>query len=226
MGKYTTVFLDLDNTLLDFSKSEKHAIRKLLKKNGVKHSNAVISRYAKINQIFWEKFERGEIKKEEIFVGRFKMFLEELGSNISPYLLSDGYFELLPYEHHTVKGAKQILKYLKNKGITVCVTTNGVEKTQKKRISDSKFGKYFDYVFISECVGLQKPEKEYFDFAVNSVGKSDRSEILIVGDSPSSDILGGQNSGIDTCLYNPHNKNYDCGATYTIKRLGDLKKII
>ena len=224
--KYTTLYFDLDNTLLDFSLTEKNAINKLLKLNGIEPKPEYVKTYSEINLKFWKRFERGEIKREEIFTGRFIEFTESIGVKADVIKMSDDYFEFLSQGHYVMPGAKEVLEYVKNKDYTVCITTNGVAKTQHKRIADSGLKKYFDYIIISEDTGHQKPEKEYFDYAVKHTPEKNRNRILIIGDSQSSDILGGKNSGIDTCFINPKGEKPEHIPTYTVNNIIGIMDIL
>lgn len=212
--------------MLDFYAAEKSAISSLLKLHNIPFGNAEISLYSDINRSYWEMFERGEIKKEQIFAGRFKTFLEAVRREGDPEKMASDYFGLLSEGSQLMEGATEILDYLKSRGYTLCATTNGVANTQFKRIKNSGLEPYFDYVFVSETTGRQKPEKEYFDYVIEHSPEKDRSKILIVGDSLSSDILGGINAGLDTCWFNPTGEKAKYPVTYQIKALSELKSIL
>lgn len=226
MKRYTTLYFDLDNTLLDFYKSEYHAIKALLKMHNLPDGDAQAKLYSDINLSYWERFERGEIKKDDIFEGRFITLIEKLGVKADTAQMAKDYFALLASGHDVMQGAEDILTWVKEKGYTVCATTNGIAFTQYKRIEESGLKEYFDYVFVSENAGHQKPEKQYFDYVLENSPEKDRSRILIIGDSQSSDILGGINSGIDTCWFNPHGAVGKYSSTYEITALDELKGIL
>lgn len=226
MKKYTTIYFDLDNTLLDFNLTEKEAITKLLKLHNLPVSDEIVKTYSAINQVWWQRFERGEILKEEIFSGRFRTFLETYGFEGDAESMSKDYFELLASGHHILSGAENALQYVKNRGYTVCITTNGVSRTQYRRIKESGLGKYFDYIFVSEDAGHQKPEKEYFDYVMNNTPEKDKSKIIVIGDSQSSDILGGINFGADTCWLNLEDKRAEYASKYEIHNIYEIKDIL
>lgn len=226
MKQYTTLYFDLDNTLLDFSKSEYKAIKKLLNMYSLPDSDEVAFAYSKINQTFWEAFERGDIKKEEIYAGRFEKLLEYLDESRDAEAMAKDYFNCLSAGHDIVDGAEDILKHLKAKGYNIYATTNGVAHTQYKRVKESGLEYLFDGVFVSETTGHQKPEKEYFEYVISHTPEKDKSKILIIGDSQSSDILGGINAGIDTCWYNPKSHKATHFSKYEIRTLSELEKIL
>lgn len=226
MKKYTTLYFDLDNTILDFTATEHKAIAKLLALHGLPVSDEIISRYSAINQTWWERFEKGEIEKREIYSGRFREFLDFYGFDGNPQKMADGYFELLSHGFDRMDGAEKVLQYVKECGYTVCITTNGMSRTQYRRIDGCGLKKYFDYIFVSEEAGHQKPEVEYFEFVMANTPEKDKSKVLVIGDSMSSDILGGINFGIDTCWINPKQKVGACNPTYEITDIMQICDIL
>ncbi len=226
MKKYTTIYFDLDNTILDFTATEYRAIKQLLILHNLPHSDDIIAKYSGINQSWWERFEKGEIKKEEIFAGRFKTFLEHFGFDGDPQKMADDYFGLLAAGHDIIKDADIVVKELKKRGYIICITTNGVSKTQYRRIDECGLKEYFDYVFVSEDAGHQKPDVEYFEYAMSNSHEQDKSKIIVIGDSLSSDILGGINFGVDTCWFNPKGKASTIKPTYQIANIMQILDIL
>ena len=226
MKEYTSLFLDLDNTLLDFSMAEKVAIRKVLIKHNLPSNDFAVSTYSEINRTYWERFERGEIEKSDIFEGRFKTFLEHFNVSGDTKAISEDYFFELSQGYYVEDGAFDILNYLKSKGYKLYATTNGISLTQYNRIKGSGLDVYFDGVFVSEDANHQKPEKEYFQYVIENIPEKNKENILIIGDSQSSDILGGINSGIDTCWFNPNNQIPKYKSQFEIKSLYELKNIL
>ncbi len=226
MTKYTSLFLDLDNTLLDFNKAEYYAAKKLFEKYGLPCDDNAIKTYSSINYSFWKRFEKGEIEKQEIYENRFKVFCELYKTKANTAQMSKDYFINLSEGYYTLDGTFDILDYLKSKDYRLYATTNGMSLTQYKRIEKSGLGPYFDKVFVSEDAGHQKPEKEYFEYVLKNIPEKDKSKILIVGDSQSSDILGGINVSIDTCWYNPKNDKPKYIPNYEISDLLQLKEIL
>jgi len=224
--KYTCVFLDMDNTILDFYACERTAIKTTLAKNGLPYDDNTAKIYSKINDSYWKRYETGEIKREDIFVNRFVTLLDTLKIKGDPKKISDDYFLELSKGHDLIDGALDILKYLKQKGYLVYATTNGISKTQFRRIKEAEIEEYFEKVFVSEDVGAQKPDKKYYDFVRLNCKENDKSKILIIGDSQSSDILGGKNSGIDTCWCDFYGEERLFEPTFTVKSLEEIKYIL
>ncbi len=226
MKRYTTLYFDLDNTILDFTASEYNAIKQLLSLHNLPISDEIILKYSEINQSWWERFEKGEIQKSEIFAGRFETFLQFYNLDGDAQKMSQDYFGLLASGHDVVGGAENVLQYVKQQGYTVCITTNGVSRTQYRRIDECGLKQYFDYIFVSEDAGHQKPEKEYFEYVMENTPEKDKSKILVIGDSQSSDILGGINFGVDTCWLNPKGNTAPHKPTYEITEIMQIKGIL
>lgn len=226
MKKYTTLYFDLDNTLLDFSAAEHKAIRKLFTLHNLPISDEKIAKYSAINLTWWQRFEKGEIKKHEIYSGRFSEYLLFYGLNGDPVKMAEDYFDFLSEGYDLIDGADSALKYIKAQGYTVCITTNGMSRTQYRRIENCNIKQFFDYIFVSEDAGHQKPETEYFDYVMTNTPEKDKSKILVIGDSMSSDILGGINFGVDTCWLNPKGSSGIYKSTYEITNIMQICDIL
>ena len=219
-----TVFLDLDDTILDFQKSERVAIRKTFEILGVPHSPEVIERYIEINVSLWQALERGELTREGVLHGRFETLFSELKRVRSPEKAQELYQSLLAKEYDFLPGGRELLLELKKDGrYRLYMATNGIPEVQEPRIEKSGVGEFFDGVFISERIGYQKPDKRFFDACFERIKDFKKEEAIIVGDSLSSDIKGGINAGILTCHFNPHDKPYgEINPDYKIKNLSEL----
>ena len=224
--KYSTLFLDLDNTLLDFNKAEEVAVKRVLGEFSLPCDDTAVKIYSEINRSYWERFERGEIPKSDIFEGRFITFTKHYEVVANTAEISKKYCEYLSEGYFTVDGTFEILDYLKEKGYKLYATTNGFSFTQHRRVKESGLLPYFDAVFVSEDINHQKPEKEYFDCVIEKISEKNREKMLIIGDSQSSDILGGINSSIDTCWFNPKKASPKYDSKYEIHTLEELKNLL
>ena len=201
-SKYTTLLLDIDGTLLDFAAAEHQAFGKAMSLHGFTATDEEYRLYSGINKALWEAFERGEVEREELLVLRFRRLLEALQRNGDPVLIEQDYQRLLGECAVLMDGAEEILSYLAPK-YALYVVTNGVEETQRNRLRLSGIERYMDGVFISESIGYQKPQKEFFDCCFAQIPEKGKDRFLIIGDSFTSDIQGGINAGIDTCWFHP-----------------------
>ena len=221
------IFLDLDNTLLDFKQGERKAIHKTLIKMGLSPTDKIVDRYMEINLECWRALEKGELTRDEVLYGRFERLYRELSVDISPTDTQTVYQHLLGLEHDFMPGAEELLEQLKARKYRLYLATNGIPEVQYPRLAASGIDKYLDGVFISYELGYPKPKVEFFDGCASQISDYKPSESIIVGDSLSSDIKGGINAGILTCHYNVWNDTYaDIQPDYTINHLSELIAIL
>lgn len=226
MTNFDALLWDVDGTLLDFASAEEAAIRALFSefRLGV-CTEEMLSRYSAINKKYWERLERGEMSKPEILVGRFREFFDEEGMDSSiAEAFNDRYQLSLGDTIAYCDDSYELVLSLKGK-IPQYVVSNGTVTAQTKKLNRSGFDKLMDGVFLSEDLGYEKPRKEFFDIVMESIGKPEKDRVLIIGDSLTSDILGGNIAGIKTCFYNPKASDNNTKAVpdYEIR---DLRQVI
>lgn len=223
----TSVFFDLDDTLLDFKKGEAAAIRKALSRLGIQPTEAVIARYSAINQSQWELLEQGKITREQVLLRRFEILFGELGIQGSSREAQDIYEKLLGQEHEFLPGAQALLETLYGT-YDLYLVSNGTASVQDSRLQATGIGRYFKQIFISERVGYDKPSPAFFDCCFAAIPGLDRRRVLMVGDSLTSDMRGGINAGLQTCWFNPHGKprNPEIPVDYEISALEELPALL
>lgn len=192
------LFLDLDDTILDFHAGERCAVSASLRTFGVEPTPAVLARYHDINRDHWERLERGELSRPEVLVGRFRALLSELGVQADADALALHYERALGQYHDFLPGAREALDKLKGMA-RLFLASNGTASVQNSRLRGAGLYPYFEDIFISEEIGFDKPSKAYFDACFARIPDFDRREAMIVGDSLTSDMLGGVNAGLATC---------------------------
>ena len=221
-----TVFLDLDDTLLDFHRSEREAISMTLSSLGVTPTEAVRQRYSEINRYVWQQLELGTMTREQILVRRFELLFEEMGLQIDGMEARRRYERNLGGSYFYIDGAEALLDELSKK-YDLYLMSNGTAAVQDRRIAASGIAKYFKGLFISEKVGYNKPAIEFFEKCFAEIPDFRKEESIIIGDSLSSDIKGGINAGIPTCHYNPKGETSDkITPDYTIKALEELPTLL
>lgn len=229
MGKYTTVFWDLDQTLLDFDRSMEYALQAVFGQYGIGIDEEMTARYEVINRSYWNRLESGELSKKQVTVGRFQTLFEEFGiTHVDPEELDADYQRALGSVFFYMDGAKELVSLLKEKGYRQYVMTNGVNKTQASKMKLSGLDRMMDGVFVSEVIGFPKPMKEYFDACFAALPGVDRKECILVGDSLTSDMRGAENAGVASCWFNPKNRKKDVAVRtdYEIRRLEEFKAIL
>ena len=223
-----TVFLDLDDTILDFRRGERIALCKAFDEKKIEYDDELIKRYVEINLDCWRALERGEMSRDEVLMGRFERLFDQVGISENAYEVQEIYEKALSREHDFLPGGRELLEELKSSGkYKIYMATNGIPEVQIPRIADSGVGEYFDGIFISENIGFSKPDKRFFEKCFENIPNFNKEETIIVGDSLSSDIQGGINAGIFTCHFNPKNRPYySIKPDYTINSLSELTGLL
>ena len=224
---YEFLFLDLDDTILDFQKAEHIAIRKTLSAFGADPTDEVCALYSRINKGYWERLERKELTREEVLTGRFASLFEKLGIPVDPVACAWKYEENLGIGHYFLPGAEEAVEILYKK-YRLFLASNGTASVQKGRMTSANLYRFFEKAYVSQEIGANKPSLEYFERCFAQIPGFDRKKALIVGDSLSSDILGGQNAGIATCWVNPKHlpRRADIRVDYEIEALAELPALL
>ncbi len=201
MGKISTILWDVDGTLLNFLYSQRAALAKCFAAVGMEAGEDILTRYNQINDSYWKRLELGEVTKEELLTGRFTDLFEAFdihGLDVKEFAAA--YQDNLGQVYCLTDGACEVCGSLRGR-VKQYVVTNGVTATQNSKLKLSGLYDLMDGIFISESIGVPKPQKGFFDYCLAHVEEKDKSRILIVGDSMSSDIKGGVMAGILTCYY-------------------------
>ncbi|MCR5484701.1 MAG: YjjG family noncanonical pyrimidine nucleotidase [Clostridiales bacterium] len=226
MDRYTSILFDADDTLLDFDAAERAAFKMTCEKFGVEYSDGLLSLYSSINLSLWKKFERREIQKSDILKRRFAELFSEAGISGDCAVFGSEYISFLAKCAFKIEGADDICRLLTERGYVLYIITNGSERVQSSRMELCGLKKYFSGIFISEKTGAGKPDKRFFDYVLNNIGEKNKYKILVVGDSPTSDIKGGADSGLDTCYLNKKGEKPERPATFEITKLSELIYIL
>lgn len=225
--KYKYLLFDLDNTLLSFDKSEAFALRQTFEDSGIPFLDEYEPIYHKINRTCWERFERNELTIAELKTLRMQLTLEQLCFDRDPILFSEQYRDHLSSTAFFVDGAWELIQHLHGQ-YELIIITNGITKVQESRLKNTNLNPYFSHIVISEKIGTAKPNTAFFDYTFDQIGHPPKEEVLVIGDSLGSDILGGNNYGVDTCWHNfkllENTKNIQ--PTYEIHQILDLKNIL
>lgn len=231
--KYQHVFFDLDHTLWDFETNSKETLYDLyheleLASRGIGEFDHFHATYHHHNQIFWDRFRKGYISRDDLRWKRmWRTLLDyKLASEPLARQLSERYLEILPTKKQLFEDSIEILNYLQQKNYPLHLITNGFEKTQMAKLENSGIRHYFMHIITSEAAGIMKPHAAIFDYALQQTGATAPTSIMI-GDTLEADIQGGNNAGIDTVYFNPNNEPAGkIRPTYMIQSLSELKKIL
>ncbi len=221
------VLLDSDDTLLDFTLAEHIALKKTLTQVGIDPKDETVSLYSEINKRHWEMLERGELTRAQVLTRRFDRLFETLGIEGDSKETQSLYNHNLSIGHYFIPGAVELLEALYGK-YKLYMVTNGNESVQVPRLKSADIGHFFEEIFISQRIGFDKPRIEFFDKCFAQMPPYDKNEMIIIGDSLTSDIKGGINAGIHTCWFNPRGKQgrEDIVPEFIVKSLDEIPALI
>lgn len=246
LKKYTTLLVDLDDTLVDKNSSIYYAYHELMKMDilDLPYNQKEAEAFAKFDSNYWKEHEKNgwmvpkeyqTSKEEEVYylrTERFIRYFEEvlkLTSKAHPLArqhaaeMNEVYMKALGEYAEAIPGAKDLLSALP-RGVQVIVATNGGQQAAENRLKLAGLEKYVDKVISSEALGYSKPAKEFFECLFKKNPQIIPAETLMLGDDLTTDIMGANNVGIDSCWFNYTGKAYPSKATYTyfVENLEDV----
>jgi YjjG family noncanonical pyrimidine nucleotidase len=224
---YSWLLLDADNTLFDYDRAEAEALRRTFEALGDGYEPRYAGVYRQINGQIWRQFEQGIITQQRLRTRRFELLFEALGVELDPAEFSRRYLDFLGQGTCLLDGAEEVVRALYGR-VGLLIITNGLQEVQRPRLANSAIGAYMDGVVISDEVGVSKPEPGIFDIAFEKMGHPAKGDVLMVGDSLTSDMPGGIAYGIDTCWYNPEQypRPAELDIRYEIQHLAGLLPIV
>ena len=225
--KYDVVLWDMDGTLLNYKMAQNEALTQVFRTLHIPLTDEMIAIYSRINDLYWKKLELGEVTREELLDGRFQSFFEEIGmGDIDIIAARRQYEEVLGNVYDYIQDSLDLCTTLKPK-CRQYIVTNGISSIQSKKIQLSGFKDCVEGYFVSEEVGIEKPNEAFFDYVFQHIPNLDKDRTLIIGDSLTSDIKGGKLAGIKTCYFNPDGKPIpeECKPDYEIDHLWDVLRI-
>ena len=220
------LFLDLDDTILDFHKAERLAISKTFRQFGLEPTEQVLNEYHEINIMHWQMLERGELTRDQVLVNRFACLFEKKGITVDPQLVARTYEHNLGIGHYFLPGAEEAVRSLHGK-YRLFLASNGTAAVQHSRLTSAGLYPWFEKVFISQKLGYNKPSRAYFEACYREIPGFDPKKAIMVGDSLTSDIQGGKNGGMRTVWINPGHRA--CGEIvpdYEIESIAQLEKLL
>jgi len=225
--KYKWLLFDLDNTILDFSSASKVSLFQSLEQCGIMCDEKMYKDYKVENGKVWHSFEQKEIDTDELRKIRFKSFFEMYAIKEDPFEFNKLYLENIVKNSDIYPGAKALLQQLK-KEYKLSIVTNGLKEVQRPRMRKTEIYDLFDSIVVSDEIGVAKPDGQFFEIANASLDIDfQKSEMLMIGDSLKSDILGGNNYGVDTCWLSHGKKNEsEILSTHTINTVHDLPEVL
>ncbi|NNE25887.1 MAG: noncanonical pyrimidine nucleotidase, YjjG family [Saprospiraceae bacterium] len=223
---YDWLLFDLDNTILDFKKSSIHAFHAIMQENGLERDDSDYALFSSINKQVWEEMESGQINHQELKVRRWDMYAEAKSMNLDSATANARYFQHIRENSFYVDFAKEMLD-LTYAHFNLMIITNGLGEVQRPRILNTGLDQYFDHIVISDELGYAKPNTAYFEHCHNLIGGWEKDRVLVIGDTPGSDIKGGNDFGYNTCWYNHSDQlSSEIKPDYEIAHLKELRRIL
>ena len=225
---YKFLLFDLDHTLLDFDAAEDVALTHLLKEEGVEEIQVYKDYYVPMNKALWKDLEQKKISKQELVNTRFSRLFAHFGVEKDGAYLAERYQFFLSKQGQIFPGVEDLLKNLIHQGYELYAATNGITTIQAGRLEQSGIATFFKEIFISEQLHTQKPDAAFYEKIGARISNFDKKYALMIGDSLSADIQGGNNAGIDTVWYNPDHleNNTQAQPTYEVDSYQALLEIL
>lgn len=220
------VFIDIDDTLLDFTKCANDAIKSACNKFGVPYTTTLVDTFHPINLDLWQRLEKKEVTKEKLFDTRFQIVFDKLGIKADGIAFETAFRENFHESAILVDGARDLLEYLRSK-YKVYVASNASMHQQTNRMKRAELDGYIDGYFVSEEIGFPKPQKEFFDACFKALPDVKPQDVVMIGDSLSADIKGACEYGLKTIWYNHRNEpTSDVKCDYIVSQLSEVKNIL
>ncbi len=222
-----SILIDVDDTLLDFEKCSEEAMRLAMTEVGIVYREGMMDIFHPVNNSLWKRIEQGNLTVSELYQIRWNLVFEAMGIQHDGVAFEKRFLHFLHDSAVPVDGAEELLKYLHGK-YKLYVASNAPNEQQRKRLLKASMLEYFESIFASESLGVSKPQKEFFRLCLEGMGGALTEETAIIGDSLSSDIKGGADSGLFTCWFNRKGKSApsDMKIDVTVTTLADLKNIL
>ncbi len=227
MSKYKSIWLDLDDTLLDFGESSKFAFADLMDHIKAKPEQADYDLYHEVNAQAWEEFERGEMTQTALKTARFQRYFDKVGIEYDGLKANTFYLSRIVVHPKPIDRSQELLETLHSKGYETLIITNGMKEVQRPRIDHVRWTHYFKSIVVSDEIGCAKPANEYFQHAFNN-SNFEKDEILVVGDSLNSDVKGAIDFDVDVCWHNLRSKdnNTELKPTYEVGNLTGVLELL
>ncbi len=220
------VFIDVDDTILDFHKSSADAIEKMFRAKGYPFKEDTLEIYHKINYPLWQRVTNGEMTADELKLIRWNEIFKALGIEGDGIEFEEMYKDYLTRTHYLVDGAEELLKYLSSK-YKVYAASNAHYEQQRQRLEGAGVLKYLSGIFCSHEIGADKPSKRFFEHCFESIKNTNPSELVMIGDNGEADIKGAHDCGMKTIWFNMRGRYAKPDeADFSVDSLTQIMKIL
>lgn len=232
MNTYTHLYFDLDHTLWDTDRNAEESLRELfdelkMESKGIPGFDTFHRHYRNHNEKLWGLYAENKVGKEAVRLHRFLHTFQDFGvdDHATARQLATAFIERTPFKPHLIDGALELLNHLKGR-YSLSIITNGFPESQHVKLKSSGIGQYFDHVFISEEVGIHKPDPRIFQHAMRQSGATSGDACMMVGDTFQTDVFGALNAGMQAVHYAADNKVEHGAPVITIHALRELTAIL
>lgn len=194
LDNWDCILFDADDTLFHFDSFA--GLQRLFAGYDVQFTDQDFADYQAVNKPLWVEYQNGQLSALELQTRRFVGWGQKL--SVVPAILNDGFLSAMAEICLPLEGAVSLMTLLHGR-VKMGIITNGFTALQQRRLERTGFLEYFSALVVSEEVGVPKPDARIFDYALEQMGHPQRDRVLMVGDTPESDILGGMNAGVKTC---------------------------
>ncbi|WP_423147485.1 YjjG family noncanonical pyrimidine nucleotidase [Rubrolithibacter danxiaensis] len=230
-NKFKHIFFDLDHTLWDFDRNAEETLHELyhsyqLHKYGLSSADIFIETYTRNNHLLWREYHLGNISKQHLRENRFRKTFVELGLSheMIPVSFEEDYVRICPTKTNLFPQAIETLEYLYKK-YSLHLISNGFKESTELKIATTGLAPYFKTIVISEVLGVNKPDKAIFEFALAGA-EAEKRHSLMIGDSLEADIRGALDFGIEAIFFNPFNKEKPEDVKFQINNLEELISLL
>lgn len=222
--KYQWILFDADETLFHFHSLQ--GLQTMLARYDVAFDEQDYAAFQAVNQPLWVRYQQGEIDMNTLAQTRFAAWSARL--NRPALALNDELQLTMAHLSAPLQGAREVLAWLHENGVKLGIITNGFAKLQQPRLAHTGFAAFFDVLVISELESHPKPHRAIFTSALQRMGNPPPEQVLMVGDTLASDILGGNRVGMATCWLNTNNKpnTTDITPTFTVRDWTELGRLL
>lgn len=219
------LLFDADGTLFDFHAAEKDALNQLMEYCKITEKQTALDTYHRINSALWKRIEEGTLTQSRLKIQRFEEFIAEMQLNFTAEQLAEVFMDKLSRGTQLIDYAFETMKNLSYK-YDCHIVTNGITRIQKGRMSHSLLKPFIKELFISEEMGVSKPDPAYFDIVIKTLKPSKDDMLIVIGDSLSSDMKGALQSNLKCIWYNPDHHTTELKVDGIISDLRQLEQVI
>ena len=224
MSRYDILLCDADDTVLDFKQAMQTSIVNAARLVGVKAAEErIVAEFSDITVLVWRKLENEGLLRDELDRLRFAMLKERLNEDFDAHAMSDAFQSEMKNTRFLIDGAIEFLEAVRARGIKVYIITNGFAHIAIERLK--ALLRCTDGAFISDLIGYNKPDPRFFEYVLKELGVTDKSRVLVLGDGVNSDIRGGIDSGLDTCLFD-RSGTKKSDADYSVQGYDEILRIL